>query len=281
VVVDPAAGGAAYSEGDDYVIDYAGGRIKTLSVGTIADGAALHVDYSYTAIRKGEMVAIERGEVNLSQKTITAAADRLATQVSREAVVFGRSQLGYDATTRTIAQLIKQVNRKIDQGIFYMGLAAALSVASNSGGTWDHAADTIEHLVEFAGVAKVKVANRFYEPTGYLMSVTNSDRLGNWEGFSAAGERPDGVLRAEGYVGRLKGLPCYESPVFPDDYILVANRELVAYRILQPMQLFGPYPTYDVSGGTSKLLAADQYYVEEFNATEAPVAEKGAVVRII
>jgi hypothetical protein len=281
VVVEPDGGGAAYTEGDDYVVDYAGGRFKALSTGTIGDGTALDVDYDYTAIRKGEMAAIERGKGALSRKSIEAAADRLATEISREAIVFSRSQIGWDATTRTLAMLIKQIQRKIDQGVFYMGLAAALSVANNSGGTWDHAANTVETLVEYLGIAKVKVANRFYEPTGVVLSLTNSDRLANWEGFTAAGQRPDSDLKAEGYVGRVKGLPAFESTEFSDDYLLVANRELVFHRVYQPMQLRGPYPSYDVAGGTSKLVAADQYYVEEFNATEAPVDEKGAVVRVI
>jgi hypothetical protein len=42
----------------------------------------------------------------------------------------------------------------------------------------------------------------------------------------------------------------------------------------------GPFPTYDVSNSTSKLIAADQYYAEEFNATESPVPQKGAYVKI-
>jgi hypothetical protein len=281
VVVTNSGATVTYTEGTDYVVDYANGKLMALSTGTITDAQALLVDYDYTAIRKGEMAPIERGKGKLSRKSIEAAADRLATEISREAIVFSRSQIGWDATTRTIAMLIKQVQRRIDQGIFYLGLAAALQVANNSGGTWTVATDPVEKLVEYLGVAKVKVANRFYEPTAVVLSLTNSDRLANWEGFSAAGARPDADLRAEGYVGRVKGLPAFESTEFPDDYGLVANRELVFHRVYQPMQLRGPFPSYDVAGGTSKLVAADQYYVEEFNATEAPVNEKGALVKIV
>jgi hypothetical protein len=46
------------------------------------------------------------------------------------------------------------------------------------------------------------------------------------------------------------------------------------------MQVKGPFPTYDVSGGTSKLIAADQYYTEEFNATVSPVQTKGAYLTV-
>jgi len=56
----------------------------------------------------------------------------------------------------------------------------------------------------------------------------------------------------------------------------VVNRQLVAHRVFQPMQVRGPFPTYS----NGKLVAADQYYTEEFNATESPVANKGAYIKI-
>jgi hypothetical protein len=277
VTTDPA--GTTYTEGSDYVVDYANGEIMALSGGDISDGASLLVDYSYTAIRQGEMVAIERGEVNLTYKTIEAAADRLATQISKEAIVFSRSQIGWDATTRTISSLVRQIQRKIDQGIFYMALASALQIASNSGGTWTAATDELDALVQYIGQAKVKVANRFYTPTGVLGSTTTMDRLSNWDGFKRDGF-PDAVLNASGFVGRVKGLPAFESTEFSDSYLLIVNRELVMHRVYQTMQIMGPFPTYDVSNSTSKLIAADQYYAEEFNATESPVPQKGAYVKI-
>lgn len=283
VVVEPNGGGVAYTEGTDYVVDYANGRFWTISAangGTIGNGTALDVDYTYTAIRKGEMAPIERGETHLSFVTVEAAADRLADQISREAVVFSRSQIGYDAVARTLTSLIRQVRRKIDQGVIYKALAAALIQASNSGGTWVAAVDPLSEFVEKVGVAKIKVLNRYYDPTFLLLSVTNSDKVANWDGFTAAGDRPDTDLNANGFIGRLKGLPVFESTEMSDAYGLVGNRELVMHRVYQAMQIMGPYPTYDVSGGTSKLLAADQYYIEEFNATEAPVPEKGSYVKV-
>jgi hypothetical protein len=124
----------------------------------------------------------------------------------------------------------------------------------------------------------VKIANRYYEPTAVVLSMTNSDRVANWEGFTAAGKRPDADLNANGYIGRLKGLACFETTEFPDSHILVVNRELVMHRVFQPMQLRGPFPSYDQA--TAQLLAADQYYAEEFNGTVAPVPGKGAYVVI-
>jgi len=277
-VIKDVTDAITYVEGSDYVIDYGGGRFKALA--TIVDGATVHATYQYLAIRKGEFATIERGKGQLSYKTLEVAADRLATQLTSEVVTFARSQIGWDATTRTLNMLINEIRRKIDGDLFYLGLAAALSVANNSGGAWA-TTDDAKLLVKYIGIARVKVAMRFYEPNSILLSEANSDLLGNWDSFTAAGKRPDSDLTAEGYVGRLKGLPVFKSTQFPDGYSLVLNRELVAHRIYQPMVLKGPYPSYSGAASTSlKLVAADQWYAEEFNGSEAPVAGKGAVVTI-
>ncbi|HUV64045.1 MAG TPA: hypothetical protein VMW24_09110 [Sedimentisphaerales bacterium] len=280
VTVTSNPAGTTYTENTDYVIDYAAGRIKGLTAGAI-DANDVLVTYTYTAIRQGEMAPIERAKVSLSYITVTAAADRLADQISREAVVFSRSQLGYDAVSRTMASLIRQTQRKIDQGLLYMALAAVKSVASNSGGTWTTGNDEEDYddFVRLLGETKVIVANRFYTPTYILMSVTNAEDLSNWKGFKRDGF-PNAILNAAGFAGGVKGLPIFASTEFPDTTVVVGNRELVMYRVFQPMIVRGPYPTYDVSGSTSKLVAADQYYTEEFNVTESPVEEKGAYLTI-
>jgi len=281
VVVTTSPAGTTYTENTDFVIDYADGRIKILAAGSISEDDALLVDYGYTAIRKGEMVPIERAKISLSYITVEAAADRLADQISREAIVFSRSQLGYDAVSRTMASLIRQTQRKIDQGLLYMALAAVKSVASNSGGTWTTGNDESDYddLVRLLGETKVIVANRYYTPNFFLMSYTNSEDLSNWRGFRRDGF-PNAILNAAGYAGNVKGLPVFASTEFPDDTIIVGNRQLVMHRVFQPMVVRGPFPTYDVSGGTSKLVAADQYYTEEFNVTESPVEEKGAYLGV-
>ncbi len=279
VVVTNSGATVTYVEGTDYVIDYAGGRLKALTGGAITDSQSLRATYTYTAIRKGEMAPIELGELTLAHKTMDAAADRLAAQISSEAIVFSRSQLGWDATPRTLAALVEQIRRKIDQGVLYAGLSAALNVANNISGTWTSATDTLDALVKLIGQASVKIANRFYPPTGIVASMTNADLLSNWDGLKRDGF-PDAILNANGFVGRVKGLPLFASTEFSDGYILVANRELVMHWVYNPMTIKGPFPTYDVSGGTSKLIAAEQYYAEEYNVTDAPIAEKGALVKI-
>lgn len=276
VVLTNSGATVTYTEGTDYVIDYANGQIMTLAAGATTDAQALLIDYGYTAIRKGELQPIERAKTSLTYKVLDIAADRLATEISREAVVFSRSQLGWDATTRTLTNLVREVRRKIDQGLIYMGLAAALQVANNSGGTWTASTDPIGEFVEKTGVARVKVANRYYDPTFLLLSTTNSDKVANWDGFTAAGKRPDSDLNANGFIGRLKGLATFESTEMSDGYGLVGNRELVQHRIFQAMQLRGPFPSYS----SNKLLASEQYYAEEFNGSDAPVPEKGSTVKI-
>jgi len=283
VTVTDSTGAVTYEEGTDYVIDYANGEVEALTGGGITAGDAILVDYTYDAVRLGEMAAIEQAKLTLDYKTLEIAADRLATEISTEAVVFARSQIGWDATGRTLAGLVRKVQELIDRGLLYMGLTAALSVANNSGGTWsaspvgvDTYQENLDKLFRYIGVAKVKVANRYYEPTFILASVTNGDLLSNSEQFTAAGARPDSDLNAAGYVGRAKGLPVFESTQFSDGYILVGNRELVMHRVFQPMVLKGPYPSYS----SNKLVASEQYYAEEFNGTDAPVPEKGSYVKL-
>lgn len=284
VTVTNAAGTVTYTEGTDYAIDYANGKILGISGGGITAGDTPLVDYTYDAIRLGEMQAIKRGRQALSYVLVSAAADRLAAQISDEAIKFSRAQLGWGATSRTLAALIREIRGKIDQGMLYLGLGKALSVANNSGGTWsatpaggDTYQENLDKLLRYIGVAKVKVSNRYYEPNFVLASKTNADVISNSRQFTQAGGRVDAGMDAAGYVLRVKGLPLFESSQFGDDYILVGNRELVMYRVFQAMVLKGPFPSYHTDG---TLIAADQYYAEEYNVTEAPVANKGAHVKV-
>jgi len=281
-VLTHTSGSPTYVNGTDYVIDVLGGRLMALSGGAITASQSLKLDYTYAAIRQGEMVPIERGKLTLAFYPMVMAADRLATQISSEAMVFSRAVLGYDAVGRALSRIMFEVRRKIDGGLFYLALAEALRVASNSGGTWTAATDTYDDLAAFVGVAKVKVANRFFVPTAIIMSETNADRIANWIGFTAAGARPDADLNASGYVGRLKALPVFATTEFSDSYILALNREVVYYRVGQPMQLKGPYPSYDPAG-TGKLIAADQYFVEEYNGSTGDPGHSGkaASVKIV
>jgi hypothetical protein len=280
VVVTSNPAGTTYVEGTDYVINYHDGKIKFLTPGSIGTNDVL-VDYSYSSIRNGEMAPIQRVKTSLSYKTIEAAADRLADQISREAIVFSRSQLGWDAVARTMANLVKQMRRKIDQGLLYMAFSAVKSVASNSTTAWTISTtdSDLGALYALLGNAAVIVAKRFYEPTFYLASITNTDRLSNWTGFKRDGY-PQALLNAAGFTGMVKNRPVFASTEFPDTLWIVGNRELVQHRVFQPLSIKGPFPTYDVENSTAKLVAADQYYAEEFNATESTIPEKGAFVPV-
>jgi hypothetical protein len=277
VVVKDTTLVTTYAEGTDYVIDYGDGKLWTINGGGISDATGIKVTYTYDVFRKGEGAAIQRAKNALTYTQLDMAADRLATQISTEAIVFSRSQMGYDAVTRTLGNLSRLVRRKIDKDILWKGLSASLIQANNSGGTWTAASDDVALFAKYIGVAKAKVANRFYMPTAIVMSVTNADRLSNWaDGFKREGF-PNAVLDAAGYAGAIKGLPIFASPEFPDKYAQVIHRELVAHRVFSPMVFKGPFPSYDSNG---LLIGEDQFYCEEFNGSIVPVKEKTAHVII-
>lgn len=276
VVIKTTNGATTYTEGVDYLINPLEGLIKVLSTGSMADNTEFHANYTYSAIRKGENATIERAKSGLANTTLTLVADRLATEITDETITFSQSQLGYDAVRRTINLLVKEVMKKRDAALLYMALSQALSVASNSGGTWTSASDDVNELVEKIGVARVKLGQREYTPTAVVMSLTNADRLSNSDLFSAAGSRPDASIDAQGFAGRIKGLPVYWTNQFADSHVLVVNRELLMFRTMGNMRLEGPFHTIDVS--TGKMLANKQWYVQEYSGVVSPIAEKGSYV---
>ncbi len=278
VTSDPA--GTTYEEGVDFVIDYAAGKIKFLTAGSIGANDVL-VDYSYVAVRSGEMVPIERAKVGLTSQVIEAAADRLATQISSEAIVFSRSQLGYDDVARKMLNLIKQLRRNIDTGLMYAAFSAVKSLPNNSTDTWTVGTtqDSLDELVRLMGAAHILVDSRFYSPTFYLMSKVNAERLSHWNGYKRDGF-PNAVMAAAGFAGGVNGIPIFAGTEFPSTLILTGNRELVQHRVFKPMAIKGPFASYAGSGDTTRLVAAEQYYAEEYNFTGSFVPGKGAFVPV-
>lgn len=275
VVVTSNPAGTTWVEGTDFIIDYELGKILFLAAGGINTDDVL-VDYDYNAVTQGEGAEIQQAKTTMSYQTITARAFRVADQINNEAIVFSRTQLGWDAVARTMANIIRETRRIIDRHLIEKALSASLSVASNSGGTWTNATDPFSEFAEKLGYAKVKVANRYYEPTAFLLSMTNSDLLSNWDGFTRLGF-PNALLDAAGFVGGVKGLPVFATTQMRDGWGLCVNRQVVMHRVLQPMTVKGPFPTY---GTNRKVIAADQYYSEEYNASLAPIAGKAAHIVI-
>jgi hypothetical protein len=278
-VLTNAAGSTTYVENTDYFVDYGNGRVYVPSGAAITAGQSLLIDYQYEAIRKGENQPIERAKSQLSSVTITAKADRLATDITNEAVEFSRSQLGYDVVQRTLGNLVREMARKIDQDLFYRAIATVRTVGNNSGGNWVGSAATPDYAdaILKLGKARVKVMNRNYEPSFMLMSAANADLIANWNGFTESGRRPDAEPQANGFFRTIKGIPAFMSPQFPDNIMITGNRELVAYRVFKPVALDGPFQKTDTTG---KLIAGKQWYAEQYNATESPVANKGAFVTV-
>jgi len=58
--------------------------------------------------------------------------------------------------------------------------------------------------------------------------------------------------------------------------VQIINRDLVAHRVMQPMTIFGPFPSYD----NGQLVASDQYYMEEINGSYVPVEQKTSYVKV-
>jgi hypothetical protein len=277
VVVTDTSGATTYVDGTDYVIDYMDGRIYCMSGGSITDGQSLKVDYHFDKVRAGENQPIQRAKMITDSVPLVCRANRLATQITREAILFSRSQIGWDATARTLAGLTAELGREIDRALLYTALSRSLMVPNNSGGTYTAATDPLIKWVEAIGAAKVKVSKRYFKPTFILLSETNSDALGNWDGFTQAGGRADSALNANGFVYTLKGLPCFKTTEFSDGFTLVANAQVVHYRVYRPGELMGPFPSYDSNG---QIIAADQYYVETFDGHVSPVAGKAAHVKV-
>ncbi len=272
------ADNVTYVLGTDYTIDPEEGRIMLLSSGSMVISTNYHLDYAYDAFRKGENAAIAKAKAQLLWTTLSQYADRLATEISREAVVFSRTQAGWDAPTQTIALLIKEIAKTIDANLLVKGLGETFKVAGNNAGNWVSATDTLTQLIEVMNAAKTKVQNRNYQPTAIVISTTTANRLVLYDKFTNAGGTPGFILNdQEGFLGQVLGLPVFHSTQFPDSFGLVLNRQLVMHRIFQAMLLRGPYATYDTDGN---LKANDQWFVEEFNGSISPIAEKGSYFTI-
>lgn len=279
VTVTSNGGGTTYTEWTDYMIDYIDGRLFTFAApGTIGDATALDVDYTYDKVVVGEGAAIQRGKGTLAYQDVSVAARRLAGLINDEAIAFGQSQLGWDPVTRVVSMLIRELREMIDVGIFSKAVAAAVQ-SGNAGGTWTSANDPESTLVKYMGIAKVAVENDYYMPRYFVMSKTNADRLSNWTGLTREGF-PDALLGAAGFAQmQVKGLPVFSTTAMPDTHILVVHPELVQHRVLasRPMSLKGPFQYRDTS---ANLVAAQEWYVEEYSGQWTPVVNKGGYVKV-
>jgi hypothetical protein len=266
---------AGKTELEDYLVRYEEGQILATSGSGIS--GATSVDYQAYDFRGKENEEINQAHTTLSYVTLEAEADRLAMELTDELIKYSASQVGWDAITRTAANLTNQLRVKVDQDLLYRGLTAALQVSSNSGGTWTSSSDALDDLIEKIGVARVKVMDRNYmEPINIVCSNANADVLGNW---AREQERaiPDTDMINAGLATRIKGMNVYGSSQFSDSFILVCHPSLVMHRVYSPMEIRGPYPAY---GSNQKLKANEMWYCQEYCGTAVPLQEKGSYVRI-
>lgn len=281
-VLKNAAEAVTYVEGTDYVVDYEEGIVWILA--TIVNAQILHSGYTYSAIRKvAELGPIERLKNTLASMQLPINADRLAMALSNDVVIFSKTQLGYDAYSRLLKNLIFTQAKLIDKGIFMKAISCVLRIASNSGGTWNKGgAEATSGYITKLGVSKTLMINRYVMPQSYLMSVTNLDALSKDATFTAANSRVDNTLMDNGFAGRINGLPIYMSTEFPNNYGLTIMPELVIHRTLRSgtMHMEGPFPMYDTGTNPAKLLPGKEWYIEEYNGNISPLPQKGSYVVI-
>lgn len=278
ISMQPSGGGTPFVFGTDYLLDFYNGRYMILSGGSMSTSTNYDLDYTYSNVARGENATIQKAKATIAYDTLNAAARRLLTNITDEAVVFSRSQLGWDAVTSTLNLLIKDLRRIINRDLFTLAISQALTVASNSGGTWNSASDNVQTLVEYMLTAKTKIENRYYTPTAFVVSNTRANDLVLWDGFTAAGSRPGFVLNgAPGYLGDIAMIPVWATTEIPDSWILACNRQVVMHRVFRAMELKGPYPSYD---GDGNLLPAEQFFAQEYNGNISPIPGKAAVVKV-
>lgn len=268
-----------YVFGTDYVIDFIDGRILFPTDGALSAATAYKLDYTYDKVRTGENTVVQKAKATLASVTLQVYANALATEISREAVVFSRSQLGWDATTQTLALLVRELARRTDAGLLGTALAYSMSVANNSGGTWNSATDSMQTLVNKLVAAKSKVQNRNYQPSFIVLATTHANRLAaEYDKFTAAGATPGFFLNnQEGFLGQIGDLNVFHSTQFLEGFALVGNRQIIMQRVFQPMQLMGPYPSYDGDGNIKR---NEQWIAEEFSGHVAPIKSKAAYISI-
>lgn len=279
-VTPPLTMSDGYSEGTDFVVDYANGKILALSGGSITAGTSVTVDYTYTAMSTGENVAVQQAAMTITYQTYDVVYSRLADEISHEAMRYSQSQLGMDIAMTVIENISREIQTIIDRGMFYAGLQGALR-ATNTGGTWTEATDTLQDMIYKIGQAVVAVksqANKHYMPEVIVVSPKNAHRITTWYQNQAYAP-PTATINAAGYVTQLHGLPVFESVNMSDDYVLVAQRDLVMHRVYDPMRMDGPYQGRDAT--TNKLKATKLWMAETGTITAVPINEKGGYVRIV
>lgn len=212
----------------DYVVDYENGNVMMLSTGTISNSADLDITYTYDVMREGEMAAIQRGKDYAAYQTIEFAADRLATQISDEAVVFSRSQLGWDAFPEPLRWLRRKCVTRLtntSSGVRWHPLTLPLTVVEPGPQTVTPLLNWLRPSVRLSWLFRPTSL-----PDAVLMSLTNADRLENYfiqtTGTLAANMRANSGLLGNGATGLLvKGLPVMPLPTcpIPRFWYLIAN----------------------------------------------------------
>lgn len=276
-VVTSSDGQTTYDYLTDYLIDHVDGKFMAKSTGAITNGQSLKVSYTYQAIRKGEGATIERMASTNTKKTVSAEEDNLAAQITEQAIMFSQSQLNENLLISTMRDLVFEIQKRIDGGIFHKALNASY-MSGNTTTKWTKGTDSVDLFFQKIGEVAALVQKDHYQPTFALISSTNAAHISNSNWFSAAGQRPDSMMDANGVIGKIKGLTLVQSTEFPDDTCVVGNSALVQHFVYRAMEMTGPFQVNDET--TGKLKRIKEFVVSETNATEALINERGGFFEI-
>ena len=267
------------TEDTDFFIDYEQGNLYLAAGYTTPTSIA----YDYYAIREGEMSEIQRMKQTLSSVTISVKYDRLATQISHEAVAFSRSQMGLDIVSLQLSNLAFELAKIIDFGVMQKGfLNAKLLGAGALGGTYSLATNTPLNFAKAIQAASIIVQKQYYSADFILMGLSNAGHLSTWDALTAAGARSGVGSDLNGYVTEVWGIPVFTSTEIDDgagSRILIGDRQAVQYRVFEPMALVNGGFSRG-SGSNGKLIDAEEWFMREGNAVECVIPQKLANVKV-
>lgn len=276
---------SGFEEITDYIVDHYNGRIYTVSDAFAAAADTTTLALTYDAIRRGEMQPMERVKQVTSYRDITCMANRLAVQVSDEGVRFPKAQLGYDMVARALDGASKFMARNLDKQMFYQELSRLLTIANNTE-TYSKSNvidNSVNGFTVQSGLARLKLKRRYYDEdmAKLIVGAEMFELMSNSALFNATNSRPDYAMAGRnGHVGFWKGMAVYNSTEHTDAFAEVVHPDLMYYRVFSAVEVEGIFPTFAGSGDTTRLVAAKQYTMQQYDSMDVLRGDAGSVIKI-
>ncbi|MFZ5986384.1 MAG: DUF6582 domain-containing protein [Bacillota bacterium] len=132
--------------------------------------------------------------------------------------------------------------------------------------------DHLKTLHQLTAEAKVLIGNRYYEPNFLALSLTANGMISNSKLYTNAGGNVANTLEAGGRPSRWAGLPISESPVIPDNKMIIGVKGAIVVRNLKPYYIKGPI--------TSATTSENTYHALETTGIDCFLPDKLATVSI-